>query len=222
MSQIASLFNRIAPVYDQLNDSLSLGLHRVWKKMVLAWAQPRSGELWLDLCCGSGDMAILLARSGATTIGIDFAIAQLAVARRKAPPLPNLTWEWGDALALRFKDRSIDGVTMTYGLRNLADIGQGLAEIYRVLKPQGRAVILDFHLPYNSPMQQFQSWYLNTIVVPTAQRFNLAPEYAYLQTSLQQFPQGHRQVEQSRAVGFRQAKHYPISGGMMGILVLEK
>lgn len=136
MSEIAGLFNRIAPVYDDLNDALSLGLHRVWKKMVLRWAQPRSGELWLDLCCGSGDMAILLARSGARTIGVDFAEAQLGLARLKSCHLGNLTWEWGDVLALRFDNNSIDGVTMTYGLRNLTDIDRGLGEIYRVLKPQ--------------------------------------------------------------------------------------
>ncbi|MCA1904259.1 MAG: bifunctional demethylmenaquinone methyltransferase/2-methoxy-6-polyprenyl-1,4-benzoquinol methylase UbiE [Cyanobacteria bacterium KgW148] len=222
MSEIAGLFNRIAPVYDDLNDALSLGLHRVWKKMVLRWAQPRSGELWLDLCCGSGDMAILLARSGARTIGVDFAEAQLGLARLKSCHLGNLTWEWGDVLALRFDNNSIDGVTMTYGLRNLTDIDRGLGEIYRVLKPQGRAVILDFHLPDNFFMQQFQSWYLNNIVVPAAKRFNLAPEYAYLEQSLHKFPRGREQVQKGLGAGFRRVKHFPIGGGMMGILLLEK
>jgi len=222
MSQIAHLFDRIAPVYDDLNDALSLGLHRVWKKMVRRWAQPQKGQLWLDLCCGSGDMAILLARSGAKTIGIDFAKEQLAIARRKSAHLPNLTWEWGDVLALRFANDAVDGVTMTYGLRNLTNIDRGLQEIYRILKPRCRAVILDFHRPYNWRMAQFQSWYLNQVVIPTARRFNFAQEYAYLEQSLQSFPQGKMQVQKALNIGFKQATHYPIGGGMMGILVLEK
>lgn len=222
MSQIASLFDRIAPVYDDLNDALSLGLHRVWKKMVRQWAKPQRGQLWLDLCCGSGDMAILLAQWGATTIGVDFAREQLAIASRKSTHLNNLTWEWGDVLALRFGNDTIDGVTMTYGLRNLTDIDGGLKEIYRILKPRCRAVILDFHKPYNWQMAQFQNWYLNRIVVPTARRYNFAQEYAYLERSLQNFPQGEGQVQKALRTGFKQATHYPIGGGMMGILVLEK
>ncbi|MCS6960239.1 MAG: bifunctional demethylmenaquinone methyltransferase/2-methoxy-6-polyprenyl-1,4-benzoquinol methylase UbiE [Pseudanabaenaceae cyanobacterium SKYGB_i_bin29] len=222
MSPVADLFNKIAPVYDNLNDALSLGLHRVWKKMVLGWAAPKPGELWLDLCCGSGDMAILLARSGATVIGVDFAPCQLAIAQRKGRNLPNLSWEEGDVLHLRFPDRSVDGVTMTYGLRNLADVRQGLQEIYRVLNTPGRAVILDFHRPYNPVLAGFQRWYLRTIVVPTARQFHLESEYAYLEPSLQKFPQGREQIQLAQQVGFRDIKHYPIVGGMMGILYLNK
>ncbi|MFN3360515.1 MAG: bifunctional demethylmenaquinone methyltransferase/2-methoxy-6-polyprenyl-1,4-benzoquinol methylase UbiE [Pseudanabaenaceae cyanobacterium] len=222
MSTVADLFNRIAPVYDNLNDALSLGLHRVWKKMVYRWAAPQLGEVWLDLCCGSGDMAILLARSGATVIGVDFAECQLELARQKGKNLPNLTWEWGDVLYLRFPDASVDGVTMTYGLRNLADIKQGLQEIYRVLKTPGRAVILDFHRPYDPGVATFQKWYLRRIVVPTAQRLNLAREYAYLESSLEQFPQGQEQIQLAQEVGFAVSKHYPLLGGMMGILSLQK
>lgn len=226
--QIRALFDRIAPVYDDFNQQLSFGLHRVWKQMAVDWCQAAAGHVGLDICCGSGDLALRLAqRVGKTgrVFGLDFAPAQLAIARQKQTQYVNIgdiQWVEGDALNLPFEAHLFDAATMAYGLRNLTDIPQGLRELHRVLKPGARASILDFHRPQNAWMQQFQQGYLQTVVVPAAERCGLTDEYAYINPSIERFPLGAEQVRLGYDAGFSQAIHYPLMGGMMGILVLVK
>lgn len=225
--EIQALFNRIAPVYDQLNNGLSLGLHRVWKLMAVKWSEPSPGDVGLDVCCGSGDLAQLLARrvGQGKVYGVDFSEAQLAVASQRASSLflqPDIAWIQGDALDLPFEDNMFDCATMGYGLRNVTDIPRCLGELHRVLKPGAKAAILDFHRPSSEIMQRFQQWYLDAIVVPTAQRFNLTDEYAYLAPSLDRFPTGLEQEELARQAGFSEVVHYAIASGMMGVLVITK
>jgi ubiquinone/menaquinone biosynthesis methyltransferase len=225
---VQALFDRIAPVYDDFNQQLSFGLHWVWKRMAVAWSGAAPGHTCLDLCCGSGDLALLLARQVAPTgqvLGVDFSTAQLAVARQRAGrqwPRPAITWQQGDALALDFADSSFDAATMGYGLRNLTDIPQGLGELRRVLKPGARAAVLDFHPPNNELVRQFQRWYLDTLVVPAADRCGLTAEYAYIAPSVDRFPNGNRQVALAKAAGFTTAVHYPLAGGLMGVLVATR
>ncbi|AFY72786.1 ubiquinone/menaquinone biosynthesis methyltransferase [Synechococcus sp. PCC 7502] len=230
--EVQELFNQIAPMYDRLNDWLSLGQHRVWKKMAIAWTNPKAGDTYLDLCCGSGDVAMMLARKIANknhtgqVFGVDFSESQLAIACHRTQSLPHLqpylTWQQGDALHLEFPDQTFDGATLSYGLRNVLDIPKCLAELYRVLKPKAVVAILDFHRPSNPQTQQFQQFYLNNLVVPIAKLWNLEQEYAYLMPSLQRFPIGSDQVKLAIASGFSKATHYPILAGLMGILVLTK
>ncbi|MGF1499380.1 MAG: bifunctional demethylmenaquinone methyltransferase/2-methoxy-6-polyprenyl-1,4-benzoquinol methylase UbiE [Elainellaceae cyanobacterium] len=225
--QVRSLFNQIAPVYDAMNGWLSLGLHRVWKQMAVTWSRPQPGATVLDVCCGSGDLARLLARQvGATgqVFGLDFAEEQLAIARQLTAcqgRLP-ITWVEGDALHLPFADSFFDAATMGYGLRNVVDIPQSLRELQRVLKPGATVAILDFHRPASLPMQHFQAWYLNQVVVPIAARFGLQEEYAYIAPSLERFPGGSQQVALALDAKFGSATHYAIAGGMMGVLVATK
>jgi len=227
-ADIQGIFNRIAPVYDDLNQRLSFGLHRIWKRMAVRWSRATPGDTALDLCCGSGDLALMLAqqvgRSG-TVYGVDFSADQLAVARGRAQrlgwPTP-IHWTLGDALDLPFEAASFDAATMGYGLRNLTDISQGLVELRRVLKPGATAAILDFHQPPNALMQQFQQWYLDTIVVPAARDLGLNQEYAYIAPSLDRFPAGQEQVALARQAGFASAVHYTLAGGLMGVLVVRR
>lgn len=223
---IRQLFDRIAPQYDQLNQELSFGLHRVWKQMAVRWSGADEGMSCLDLCCGSGDLALLLARrvgAAGQVTGVDFAARQLAIAAQRSPHLqPRLTWREADALDLPFADGSFDAATMAYGLRNLTDIPKGLSELRRVLKPGASAAILDFHTPTNPLVNQFQQWYLSHIVVPTAERFGLSEEYAYISPSVNRFPPGGEQVALAQANGFARAVHYPIAGGLMGVLVATR
>ncbi|PZD71384.1 Demethylmenaquinone methyltransferase [Acaryochloris thomasi RCC1774] len=228
-SEIQAIFDRIAPVYDDLNFWLSLGQHRVWKLMAVKWADPQPGDRGLDICCGSGDLARLLARRvipSGTVVGADFSAKMLAVAA-SATPLSEMgrraaiEWVEGDALALPFADASFDCATMGYGLRNVTDIPKCLREIHRVLKPGAKAAILDFHRPRQPLLQNFQQWYLQSVVVPVAERYGLTEEYAYIMPSLERFPTGTQQVQLAVDAGFA-AVHYPISGGMMGVLVLTK
>ncbi len=227
--QIRELFNQIAPHYDHLNQKLSFGLHQVWKQMTVRWANvPRGGKA-LDLCCGSGDLAVLLARRVGRqghVVGLDFSPAMLSIAgSRSQRLLPGYSLEWvlGDALALPFPDHCFDGITMGYGLRNVTDIPQALREMKRVLKPGCRAAILDFHRPRGLPfLEQFQRWYLSTQVVGQAQALGLGEHYAYIEPSLEHFPDGEEQKQLALAAGFEQVTFFPLLGGMMGVLVVQK
>lgn len=227
-SYIRDLFDRIAPVYDELNHSLSFGLHTIWKQMTVDWSGAQPGMHVLDVCCGSGDLALLLARQvgpqGQVT-GADFAVAQLAIAAQRAADkgyTQRMQWVEADALSLPFDSDCYDALTMGYGLRNLIDIPQGLRELYRVLKPGAKAAVLDFHQPSSELAQRFQQWYLNTVVVPAAERCGLTEEYAYISPSVDRFPSGREQRHLAQTAGFSKTVHYSLAGGMMGVLVAQK
>jgi len=229
---VRALFEQVAPRYDLLNDALSLGLHRLWKRQALAWIAPAAGSTLLDLCCGTGDLALLLAqwaRPGGRVLGLDAAEAPLRLARRRAAAQPWLPLEFrcGDALATGLPDGWAEGATMAYGLRNLADPAAGLRELRRVLRPGGRAAVLDFNRPESSPglpaaaaVAAFQRLYLRRLVVPASRAFDLAEAYAYLETSLARFPGAPEQEALAQAAGFRQVRHRPLAAGLMGLLEL--
>jgi demethylmenaquinone methyltransferase/2-methoxy-6-polyprenyl-1,4-benzoquinol methylase len=227
-SSIQSLFNRIAPAYDSLNDWLSLGQHRIWKQMTVKWAAPEPGDVVLDLCCGSGDLSQRLAQvvgASGQVFGVDFSSAQLAIAQQRIandyPPAP-ITWVEADVLSLPFTDNTFNAATMGYGLRNVTNISSSLQEIYRVLKSGAKAAILDFNHPPNPWIKTFQQWYLDMIVVPAAKQLGLTAEYAYIASSLERFPRGPEQVDLAKHAGFVNVVHYPIVGGTMGVLVATK
>lgn len=227
---VRDLFERIAPRYDLLNDLLSAGLHRHWKRTLLACLRPRPGERFLDLCCGTGDLALLLAervRPGGEVVGLDAAAAPLERARQRASRLPWLPLRWlqADALATGLPEAWADGATMAYGLRNLSDPAAGLRELRRVLRPGGRAAVLDFHRPDPSVpgaerISAFQRAYLRRVVVPVAGTLGLEGQYAYLEESLGRFPTGLEQERLALAAGFSRARHWPVALGLMGRLEL--
>jgi demethylmenaquinone methyltransferase/2-methoxy-6-polyprenyl-1,4-benzoquinol methylase len=225
---IRTIFNRIAPVYDQLNDWLSLGQHHVWKEMTAKWSAAKPGDTSLDLCCGSGDLSFRLARRvgrNGQVYGVDFSSQLLEIANKRCQsqyPQPKITWVEADVLSLPFEDNQFDAATMGYGLRNVTDIHRSLKELHRVLKAGAKAAILDFHRPSNPQLRAFQQWYLSNLVVPIANNLGLKEEYAYISPSLDRFPTGNEQREIARQVGFAAATHYPIANGMMGVLVITK
>ena len=227
-SEIRSIFNRIAPVYDRLNDWLSLGQHRIWKEMAVKWSAVKTGDICLDLCCGSGDLAFRMARRVGTSgkiYAVDFSVELLEVARQRGKdyyPTPPITWVEADVLELPFDDNKFNAATIGYGLRNVTDIPRCLSELHRVMRVGAKAAILDFHRPENSLMSTFQQWYLENLVVPAASQMGLKEEYAYINPSLERFPSGREQVKIAREVGFAASVHYPIANGMMGVLVVTK
>jgi demethylmenaquinone methyltransferase/2-methoxy-6-polyprenyl-1,4-benzoquinol methylase len=152
-ARVKDLFDTIASRYDLVNDLQSFGLHRLWKRRLLNLAQPRPGQRALDLCCGTGDVTRALAQRGVETVGLDFSEPMLAVAnaRTKARTAGvGLQFLRGDAQQIPFPDNSFDLVTISYGLRNLADWQRGLAEMQRVARPGGRLLVLDFGKPDNA------------------------------------------------------------------------
>ncbi|KAK2636534.1 hypothetical protein Ddye_031326 [Dipteronia dyeriana] len=222
-----ALFNRIAPVYDNLNDVLSMGQHRIWKRMAVTWSGVKSGDNVLDLCCGSGDLAFLLSEkvwpAGKVT-GLDFSEDQLSMASSRQDLLSkvcyrNIEWVEGDALDLPFSDCFFDGITMGYGLRNVVDRRKALQEMFRVLKPGSRISVLDFNKSTQPITATIQEWMINIVVVPVASGYGLAEEYEYLNSSIKEFLTGKEQEKLALEVGFSTAKHYEITGGLMGNLV---
>jgi len=225
--QVRDLFDRIAPAYDNLNDLLSLGLHRLWKRQAVAWLDPAPGQRLLDLCCGTGDLALVLAekvRPGGLVLGLDAAAAPLERARERARRQPWLPVEFrqGDASATDLADGWADGAVMAYGLRNLPDPAAGLRELRRLLRAGGRATVLDFNRPANGrgATAAFQRFYLRQLVVPLARRAGLEDQYAYLERSLQRFPTGSEQEGLAREAGFTHVRHRLLAGGQMGLLQL--
>lgn len=222
-TDIRRIFDAIAPVYDDLNDQMSFGLHRVWKKMAVGWTQTIPGDRVLDLCCGTGDLAFLLARRVGTTgkvYGLDFSVPQLAQAQKRDRTRA-IRWMVGDALALPFPENYFDGVIQSFGLRNVVDISACLREIRRVLKPDHQAVILDLHRPANLGWSRFQHWYLQQRVTTLGRERGLEEEYAYIAPSLERFPTGAEQVQLAKQAGFRDARHVPLIGGAVGALILS-
>ena len=221
------LFDRTAGTYDLLNDVLSLSLHRLWKRQAVALLRPRPGERMVDLCCGTADLALLLAERvrprGGGVIGVDGSAAALALARQRAAAQPWLPLEFiqGDVLAQPLPPGAADGVMMAYGLRNLASTAAGLRVIRQLLKPHGRAVVLDFHRPSHPLGTQAQRTYLRRVVVPVARMLGLTAEYTYLERSIATFATGPQQETLARQAGFAVARHHPIAGGLMGLLELK-
>ncbi|GAB4818992.1 hypothetical protein N2152v2_006038 [Parachlorella kessleri] len=226
------LFDSIAPVYDQLNDQLSFGLHRVWKRMTVKWSRARPGDRALDVCCGSGDLAFLLAEAVGTTgqvVGLDFSgnMLQDAASRQQRRQQEeglqyDMQWIQGDALQLPFEAASFGAATMGYGLRNVASIPKALQELYRVLKPGATVAVLDFNNVQNPLVDSFQGFMLENVVVPRARSLGVAEEYEYLRPSIKRFPTGREQEALAREAGFRRATHYEIAFGLMGVLVATK
>ena len=224
---VQTLFNDVSAKYDDLNDLLSLGFHRIWKRQLITWLSPVSGEKWLDLCCGTGDISLSLSRKvspGGQVLGVDSASRTLAIARMRSKKTQKLSivWKRADALNTGLPSHYFDGGVMAYGLRNLADPKAGLRELHRVLKPGGRAGILDFNqLGDGSIREKFQKFYLRKIVVPIASKAGLREHYAYLEKSLNQFPKGYIQEQFALEVGFNSARHRLLAFGQMGILFLQ-
>ncbi|XP_022131614.1 2-phytyl-1,4-beta-naphthoquinone methyltransferase, chloroplastic isoform X2 [Momordica charantia] len=190
-----ALFNRIAPVYDNLNDLLSLGQHRIWKRMAVSWSGAKPGDRVLDICCGSGDLAFLLSErlgSDGKVTGLDFSREQLIIASSRQRSLSkacykNIEWVEGDALNLPFSDGYFDAITMGYGLRNVVDKRKALEEMLRVLKEGSKVSILDFNKTTQPTAAAIQEWMINNIVVPVASGYGLAEDYKYLSKSIKEF-----------------------------------
>ena len=227
-AKVNDLFGAIARRYDLLNDVQSFGLHRRWKRRVIELAAVRPGNRALDLCCGTGDLALALARRGAEVTGMDFspAMLEIAEARRQRnfkSQISNLKFMPGDALQIPFPDASFDIVTVGYGLRNLTSWEKGLAEMHRVAKPGARLVVLDFGKPANALWRGIYFAHLKCAVPLLGWIFcGNADAYAYILESLKQYP-----AQQAVAAKMRELKLVNVHvinflGGAMAINYGEK
>ncbi len=226
--EVKTIFNKISYRYDFLNSFLSFGLHKLWKKKLVDLLKPQQGEVWADLCCGTGDLAFLICKrvgpNGSIT-GIDSAKEILNIAKKKAERVKNkfINWESKDILEIDEYARNFDGICMSYGLRNLESVEKGIKKVFSLLNDKGRAGFLDFHHSRkNSLSNIFQKIYLRLVVVPISRVFNLSREYAYIEESISKFPKGNELILIAKEVGFERIEYRTIFFGQMGILILGK
>ncbi len=221
---VKDLFGHLASRYDLINDLQSLGLHRRWKNLLVEMAEVQPGQKALDLCCGTGDIAFALARAGASVVGLDFSAAMLAKARVRAAKLPGqvgaptLEFRTGDVLQIPYEEGAFDIVSIGYGLRNLESWERGLAEMWRVAKPGGRLLVLDFGKPDNWLWRRICFFYLRR-VVPLLGGILCrdAAALAYIHESLQAYPAQRGVAEKMAALGCRNVKVCNLLGGAMSI-----
>jgi demethylmenaquinone methyltransferase/2-methoxy-6-polyprenyl-1,4-benzoquinol methylase len=227
--KVSDLFAAIAPRYDVINDLQSLWLHRRWKRYLVRLARPRRGERALDLCCGTGDIAFLLARSGTMVSGLDFSAAMLSIAGQRGPADliknggPRPLFVMGDAQEIPFPDDSFDIVTIGYGLRNLSSLERGLKEMQRVARPGGRVLILDFGKPDNALWRAAYFGYLRA-VVPVFGKVCCgdAQTHAYILESLLNYPAQRGIEARMHELHFANVRTINLLGGIMSINYGEK
>jgi demethylmenaquinone methyltransferase / 2-methoxy-6-polyprenyl-1,4-benzoquinol methylase len=226
-AKVNNLFAAIARRYDLINDLQSFGLHRLWKRRVVQLAQIKPGDRALDLCCGTGDLALALAQHGANTTGLDFSRPMLDVAARRQrnfePQIPDLSYIQGDAQQVPFPDSSFDIVTIGYGLRNLTSWERGLDEMYRVARPGARLIVLDFGKPANSLWRTLYFAHLRCSVPLIGLLFcGNASAYAYILESLKHYPAQLAVAEKMRGLKLANVRVINLLGGAMAINYGEK
>ena len=226
-AKVSSLFATIARRYDLINDLQSFGLHRLWKRRVVQLAQIKPGDRALDLCCGTGDLALALAQCGANTTGLDFSHPMLDVAARRQrdfkPQISDLSYIQGDAQQVPFPDSSFDIVTIGYGLRNLASWERGLDEMHRVAKPGARLIVLDFGKPANPLWRALYFTHLRCSVPLIGLLFcGNASAYAYILESLKHYPAQLAVAEKMRSLKLANVRVINLLGGAMAINYGEK
>ena len=189
--QVRAMFDRIAGFYDLMNSVMTAGLHHRWRARAADLAALGPGDSALDVACGTGDLAIELARrvgTGGEVIGSDFAEEMLERARAKAAGRVGLAWEWGNALELPYASGRFDAATVGFGARNFSDLDRGLAEMTRVVRPGGRVVVLEITTPRRPPLSTFYRVWFDRVVPLIGRLTGEQEAYTYLPSSVRRFP----------------------------------
>jgi demethylmenaquinone methyltransferase / 2-methoxy-6-polyprenyl-1,4-benzoquinol methylase len=244
-AQVRAMFDRIAGVYDLLNTAMTAGLHHRWRARAADLARVAAGSRVLDVATGTGDLAIELAGRVAPdgeVVGSDFAEAMLARARAKAALRPGVSprFEWGDALALPYDDDSFDAATVGFGARNFAELGRGLAEMVRVVRPGGRVVVLEITTPTRPPLSVFYGVWFDRVVpllgravqlvgrafsplrssnrgAASDDEVTIADAYAYLPSSVKRFPAPAALAAELERAGLCEIAYVLLAGGIVAI-----
>jgi demethylmenaquinone methyltransferase/2-methoxy-6-polyprenyl-1,4-benzoquinol methylase len=221
---VARVFESVAPRYDLMNDLMSAGVHRLWKNALVDVLAPRRGEKLLDVAGGTGDIAFrIVGRLGedADVTVCDINPAMLEVGRDRAADrglLRGLTWTTGDAENLPFPDRSFDACTIAFGLRNVTDIDKALGEAFRVLKPGGRYLCLEFSKVTSAPVGRlYDAWSERALPLLGRMVARDAESYRYLHESIRRFPPQRELARRMREAGFERVTWRNMTLGVVAL-----
>lgn len=219
-TQVEQMFDNIAPTYDTLNHRLSWDIDRGWRKKAIQQLAPYQPQTILDIATGTGDFAILAAEMlhPSRLIGADISEGMMNIGREKVKKqgLQNtISFEKEDCTALSYSDDSFDAVTAAFGIRNFADLDQGLKEMCRVLKKGGHLSIVELTSPVSSPMRQLFHIYAHTVLPIYGRLISKDPSaYSYLTKTIEAFPQGEQMVDILKGAGFSDAKFKRLTFGI--------
>jgi demethylmenaquinone methyltransferase/2-methoxy-6-polyprenyl-1,4-benzoquinol methylase len=206
------MFDRISPVYDAMNRTMTVGLDQRWRRAAVA-AVVQPGDRVLDACCGTGDLAVAAQEVGGTVTGLDFSERMLERARRKSG---QVEWVQGDALALPFSDGSFDAATVGFGVRNLDELEGGLVELRRVLRPGGRLAILEITKPSGLLAPFYRLWF-DGFVPLLGKLLPGGSAYTYLPASVRRFPGPDELAALLRGAGFEDVRWRTFAGGIVAL-----
>ena len=220
--QVRAMFDRIAGFYDLMNSVMTAGLHHRWRARAADLAALGPGDSALDVACGTGDLAIELARrvgTGGEVIGSDFSEEMLEHARIKAP---ELQWEWANALELPYASGRFHAATVGFGARNFSDLDRGLAEMARVVRPGGRVVVLEITTPRRPPLSTFYSVWFDRIVPLIGRLTGEEEAYTYLPSSVKRFPGPEGLAAAMERAGLAEIRWILTAGGIIALHVGTK
>ena len=225
--QVAQMFNRISKRYDFLNHFLSLGIDISWRKKAIKLLEPQSPKHILDIATGTGDFAIqAMSLNPEKIVGIDISQGMLEIGRQKISKKglqEKINLQLGDSENLEFNDNNFDAVIVSFGVRNFEDLNRGLKEMYRVLKPNGNAVILEFSKPQEFPFKQIYGWYFENVLPRIGRMVSKDKSaYRYLPESVEQFPSGQGFIDKLKAVGFKNCICKKVTFGVSSIYMAKK
>ena len=220
---VHGVFTRVASKYDIMNDLMSGGMHRLWKDAMMDWLAPRQGQRLLDVAGGTGDVAFRFMKraEGSTAVVCDLTSAMLVSGRQRAEAdqmAARLDWVVGDAMALPFADNSFDVYTISFGIRNVTRIGDALKEAYRVLRPGGRLMVLEFsRIPNDLAQWAYDKYSFNVIPVMGQVVAGDRDSYQYLVESIRKFPEQEAFASMIRSSGFDQVKYRNLTMGIAAL-----
>ncbi len=220
---VHGVFSSVASKYDVMNDVMSIGIHRLWKDAMMDWLAPLRGQRLLDVAGGTGDIAFrfLKRAPGATAVVLDLTESMLAEGRKRAEAQQlagQLDWIPGDAMALPFEDNTFDVYTISFGIRNVTRIPDALSEAFRVLKPGGRLMVLEFSQLPNPALQSAYDLYSFNVIPRMGKAIaNDRESYQYLVESIRRFPDQETFLGMIRDAGFEQAKYRNLSMGIAAL-----